>query len=89
MSPAARVVEELRGLTVVPQQEIELSVPVVVEDREATAVLDAVGRVDEGDVGEGAVAVVAVECATAGEPIEDLLRPLPDGGREVAEVNPR
>ena len=61
MATPAEVVEQLCRLAVVAQQEVELPVAVVVEDGETPAVLDTVDAVDEGDVGERAVTVVAEE----------------------------
>src|SRR5262245_66349502 len=57
----ALVAQELGGLMVVPQHQVELAVAIEVGDRETAAVLDTVGAVDVGDVGEGAVAVVPKE----------------------------
>jgi len=56
---ASDVLQELRRLLVVAQQQVHLAVVVVVEDRQSSPVLLPCDAVDEGDVGERAVAVVA------------------------------
>ena len=70
---AADVVQELGGLLVVAQRDVGAAVLVVVEDGDAAPVLDPVGVVDVGDVGERAVAVVA-EQAVALVAVEAVAR---------------
>src|SRR2546428_13553227 len=61
MPRRALVAQQLGRLAVVAQHEVEPPVAVVVEDREAAPILDAVGVVHPADLGEGPVAVVAEE----------------------------
>src|SRR5436309_1000873 len=61
MARSTLIVQQLGGLAVVPDQDVQMAVTVVVEDREATAILHPGSPVDEGDVRERPIPVVAEE----------------------------
>src|SRR6266404_6078974 len=86
MARPALIVQQLGGLVEVPDQDVETAVTVVVEDRKATAILDPVSPVDEGDVRERAIPVVAEEYL-AFVAVEAVLADVEEGARAFVEAS--
>ena len=60
----ALIAEELGGLAQVAQHDVQLTVLVVVKDREPATIFDTVGPIYKAHIGEGAVAVIAKEAVS-------------------------
>src|SRR5438093_5475067 len=86
MARSTLIVQQIGGLAIVPDQDVDMAVTVVVEDREATAILHPGSPVDEGDVRERPIPVVAEEYL-AFVAVEAVLADVDEGACAAVEAS--